>query len=158
MTAPMTDAEIEAIRTMPWSTSLDVRCGVFATDEERHLHRLAVEHYNAKLRVIAELKRTREESERRRVRLLHADNDLLEVRGHLSPNGYACRVPMDISEAVAPAVEWLLAENERLLAENAKLREDSDWLGWLEAAGVDNWEGYGIAQDMSDEAEEADGA
>lgn len=65
---------------------------------------------------------------------------------------------MDISEAVAPAVEWLLAENERLLAENAKLREDSDWLGWLEAAGVDNWEGYGIAQDMSDEAEEADGA
>lgn len=31
--------------------------------------------------------------------------------------------------------------------------ERSDWLGWLEAAGIDNWEGEGVAIDLRDEHE-----
>jgi hypothetical protein len=34
-----------------------------------------------------------------------------------------------------------------------KLVKQSEWLGYLNAAGVDNWEGYGVAQDYRDEAE-----
>ena len=34
-----------------------------------------------------------------------------------------------------------------------RLLRDSDWLGYLEAAGVDNWSGYEEAQDMRDEDE-----
>jgi hypothetical protein len=36
---------------------------------------------------------------------------------------------------------------------NTELQEESDWLRCLEAAGVDNWEGYEIAQDMRDGTE-----
>jgi len=43
------------------------------------------------------------------------------------------------------------ALNEQLNTENIKLQERSDWLSCLEAAGVDNWEGYDIAYDMQDE-------
>lgn len=131
MTGPMTDAEIEALRTMPFTTSVNVGCGVFATDEERNLHRLAVEHYNAKLQVIAELTRVRAEirrlrarAERDRVQLVNAQGDLLDIRGHLSPNGHPSRVPMELGERVAPAVEWLLARVDTLEAEAAKDCED----------------------------------
>lgn len=41
-------------------------------------------------------------------------NDLLNVRGAMSPNGQLCKVPMEIADEVAPAVEWLLAERDRL--------------------------------------------
>lgn len=33
-----------------------------------------------------------------------------------------------------------------------KLLEDSEWLNFLEIAGVDNWAGYGYAQDLRREA------
>ena len=36
------------------------------------------------------------------------------------------------------------------------LVDRSEWLGYLEQAGVDNWEGYGIAQDYRAEAEGED--
>lgn len=45
----------------------------------------------------------------------------------------------------------LETELKALKEVNAKLQADSDWLGCLEAAGVDNWEGYDIAQDYRDE-------
>lgn len=32
--------------------------------------------------------------------------------------------------------------------EYAQLKEDQEWLRALEAAGVDNWEGYQYAQDI----------
>lgn len=35
--------------------------------------------------------------------------------------------------------------------EYEQLQKDSMWLRHLEAAGVDNWEGYSIAQDMARE-------
>jgi len=42
--------------------------------------------------------------------------------------------------------------NNKLGEVNEKLQERDNWLNCLEAAGVDNWEGYDIAQDMRDEA------
>ena len=42
--------------------------------------------------------------------------------------------------------------NKKLGEVNDKLKERDNWLKCLEAAGVDNWEGYDIAQDMRDEA------
>ncbi|MGQ4437971.1 hypothetical protein ACN6LI_003337 [Streptomyces violaceoruber] len=47
-------------------------------------------------------------------------------------------------------VPALLAEVRRLQAELAKSAEDVAWLRCLEAAGVDNWEGYDDAREMRD--------
>ncbi|PCI28315.1 RecBCD nuclease inhibitor [Candidatus Wolfebacteria bacterium] len=33
-----------------------------------------------------------------------------------------------------------------------ELEADREWLSWLEAAGVDNWEGFSHAQEMRDES------
>lgn len=35
-----------------------------------------------------------------------------------------------------------------------QLVKDSEWLSYLEAAGVDNWEGYDYAIEMMQEADE----
>lgn len=34
-----------------------------------------------------------------------------------------------------------------------ELLEAEDWLGWLEQAGVDNWEGCDIARELKEEYE-----
>jgi hypothetical protein len=39
-------------------------------------------------------------------------------------------------------------------SEYDRLSRDSELLSCLEATGVDNWEGYGIAKDMMEEEEE----
>lgn len=39
-------------------------------------------------------------------------------------------------------------------AEYDRLKRDSEWLGYLEAAGVDNWSGYSEAQQMRREDRE----
>jgi hypothetical protein len=39
-------------------------------------------------------------------------------------------------------------------SEYKQLKKDSEWLGFLEAAGVDNWEGYDYAIEMRNEAKE----
>jgi hypothetical protein len=55
--------------------------------------------------------------QRLRSELRDARNDLLDVRGLLSPNGGDSVLPddmADIGERVAPAVEWLIGEVERL--------------------------------------------
>lgn len=59
--------------------------------------------------------------ERRRMRLVEADADLLEMRGLLSPNGRPRRIPpeVEIHERVAPAVEWLLGRVVELEREAA---------------------------------------
>lgn len=56
---------------------------------------------------VAELEAQRE---RRRIRLVKAEADLLNMRGLLSPSGEPRRIPdeVEIHERVAPAVEWLL--------------------------------------------------
>lgn len=67
----------------------------------------------------------------RRIRLARAEDDLLAVRGLLSPNGGPRRVPahIEIHERVAPAVEWLLnrvAELEQRPSRAEVLREAAD--------------------------------
>ena len=49
-----------------------------------------------------------------RAKLIDLQNDALNIRGMLSPNGFPRRVPMALGAELAPAIEWLLAENERL--------------------------------------------
>ncbi|WP_405794053.1 hypothetical protein [Streptomyces sp. NBC_01506] len=62
---------------------------------------------------VAELEAQRD---RRRGRLVALQNDALNMRGALSPNGRPRRVPMELGEALTPAVEWLLARVEELEA------------------------------------------
>lgn len=54
---------------------------------------------------VAELE---EQRERRRLRLVALQNDALNMRGTLSPNGEANKVPFTLGETLAPAVEWLV--------------------------------------------------
>ena len=42
--------------------------------------------------------------------------------------------------------------NKKLININNKLQDRDDWLCCLESAGVDNWEGYDVAQDIRDES------
>ncbi|WP_280411707.1 hypothetical protein [Nocardia asiatica] len=69
---------------------------------------------------VAELE---ERSEKRRVQLAAADEDLQQVRGALSPNGRPRRIPaeVDIRRSVVPAVEWLLARVDELDADRDRL-------------------------------------
>lgn len=46
--------------------------------------------------------------DRRHDRLVALQNDALNMRGALSPNGEARKVPMPLGETLTPAVEWLL--------------------------------------------------
>jgi hypothetical protein len=62
---------------------------------------------------VAELAAQRE---RRRVRLVALQNDALNMRGALSPNGFPRRVPMPLGETLLPAVEWLLGRVAELEA------------------------------------------
>ncbi|WP_405506366.1 hypothetical protein OG323_06150 [Streptomyces cyaneofuscatus] len=54
-----------------------------------------------------------------------------------------------MSDRAAPVISGhlasLLGEIDRLRARVAELEKDSSFLAALEAAGVDNWEGYGDA-------------
>lgn len=65
--------------------------------------------------------------EDRRIRLRDADNDLLEIRGILSPQPSAGEgIPAEVcnrllGKRAAPAIEWLVAEWQRLAEENARL-------------------------------------
>jgi hypothetical protein len=54
---------------------------------------------------IADLEAQRD---RRRGRLVALQNDALNMRGALSPNGEARKVPFPLGETLTPAVEWLL--------------------------------------------------
>lgn len=71
--------------------------------------------------LLAEIDRLRDQRDRRRARLVALDADALNVRGALSPNGEARKVPFPLGPTLLPAVEWLIgrvAELERLLAED----------------------------------------
>lgn len=61
--------------------------------------------------------------ERHRIRMVTAEADLQNMRGHISPNGQRRRVPMPLGKELAPVVEWLLNENERLTAELAEFEK-----------------------------------
>lgn len=85
-----------------------------------------------------------QQRERRRIRLIALQNDALDMRGALSPNGQARKVPMQLGETLLPAVEWLIARvselelerhstNEALSDAVAALRERDARIAELEA-------------------------
>ncbi|MFD5031659.1 hypothetical protein ACFWM0_14775 [Streptomyces sp. NPDC058405] len=65
---------------------------------------------------VAELEAQRE---RRRIRLIALQNDAINMRGALSPNGEARKVPMPLGETLTPAVEWLINRVAELEAAQA---------------------------------------
>ena len=71
----------------------------------------------------AQLAEAEARSEKRRIRLVVAEQDLLDVRGVLSPQGYPRRVPdsVDLSRSVVPAVEWLTSRLAELEEDYAHL-------------------------------------
>ncbi|MFI9618130.1 hypothetical protein ACIG8S_04345 [[Kitasatospora] papulosa] len=79
---------------------------------------LDAETENARLR--AQAAQLEAQRERRRVRLVALQNDALSMRGSLSPNGEASKVPFELGETLTPAVDWLInrvAELEATLAD-----------------------------------------
>ena len=71
--------------------------------------------------LLDEIDRLTAQRDRRRIHLVALQNDALNVRGALSPNGEARKVPFPLGPTLLPAVEWLIgrvAELERLLAED----------------------------------------
>ncbi|MFI2314128.1 hypothetical protein AMK17_25185 [Streptomyces sp. CB00072] len=54
---------------------------------------------------VAELEGQRD---RRRVRLVALQNDALNMRGSLAPNGEGRKVPFELGETLTPAVDWLI--------------------------------------------------
>lgn len=95
----------------------------FYTEETALLAQAALDNLPA---LLTALEQAQAKAERYRIELRDKGNDLLNVRGLLSPNGYPRRVPMEIGEAVAPAVEWLLAQLEELRHEVFVLTNSED--------------------------------
>lgn len=58
--------------------------------------------------LVAEIRRLEAQRDRRRARLAALQNDALNMRGTLSPNGEASKVPMELGDTLTPAVEWLI--------------------------------------------------
>ncbi|MEV5862329.1 hypothetical protein AB0L83_21770 [Streptomyces sp. NPDC052071] len=76
---------------------------------------------------VAELEAQRE---RRRARLVALQNDALSMRGSLSPNGEASKVPFELGETLTPAVDWLINRVAELEADLADATEpDVDGAG-----------------------------
>ena len=59
--------------------------------------------------LIARIRDLEAERERRRARLVAFQNDALDMRGSLSPNGQDRKVPFELGDTLTPAVDWLLA-------------------------------------------------
>lgn len=95
--------------------------------------------------LIAEVERLRAQRDRRRDRLVALQNDALNMRGVLSPNGEARKVPMPLGDTLAPAMEWLVnrvagleaerhSTNEALSDAAEALRKNRDRIAELETA------------------------
>lgn len=95
----------------------ELRAEVAALREERHSTNeslsLAAENLRENRDRIVELEAQRE---RRRMRLVELQNDALNMRGSLSPNGEDRKVPFLLGETLAPAVDWLIARVAELEA------------------------------------------
>ncbi|MFF2189292.1 hypothetical protein [Streptomyces sp. NPDC058155] len=66
--------------------------------------------------MVADLETQRD---RRRGRLVALQNDELNMRGSLSPNGEDRKVPFELGETLTPAVDWLIGRVAELEAEVA---------------------------------------
>jgi hypothetical protein len=76
--------------------------------------------------LLAEIRRLTAQRERRRVRLVALQNDALDMRGSLSPNGEGRKVPFPLGETLTPAVDWLIARVAELELERRSTNEALD--------------------------------
>ncbi|MFE9936363.1 hypothetical protein [Streptomyces hirsutus] len=60
-------------------------------------------------KLLAENIELKAQRERRRARLVALQNDALNMRGALSPNGEDRKVPFPLGETLTPAVDWLIS-------------------------------------------------
>ncbi|MDX2922890.1 hypothetical protein [Streptomyces sp. NE06-03C] len=67
------------------------------------------------------------------------------------PNGAVIEFPSATPDAVVIATA-LAASGQSDPAHVTELEERATWLGFLEAAGVDNWSGVDVAHDLRNEA------
>lgn len=80
--------------------------------------------------LVAEVDRLRAQRDRRRARLVALDADALNMRGALSPNGEARKVPFPLGPTLLPAVEWLIG----------RVAELESGIAWRDAER-DRWSG-----------------
>ncbi|MDJ0342189.1 hypothetical protein QMK19_03185 [Streptomyces sp. H10-C2] len=125
------------IRLAQYGERAEFTVATYGNGTAQALHQIALTLSAEVDRLTAELAQQVTWSENRRLRMVAAETDLLNIRGHLSPNGYPRRVPMPLGNEIAPVVEWLLTENERLTAEVADFRANATKLvdGWRTASG-----------------------
>lgn len=87
-----------------------------ATHDPRAANDFAHEAVTALLKIRAEV-------EQDHIELRDKRTDLLNVRGILSPNGYEPVTPLSLVPTVAPAVQWLVDELQRLRAALAAVEQ-----------------------------------
>jgi hypothetical protein len=98
--------------------------------------------------LVTEIRRLTAQRDRRRARLVALQNDVLNMRGVLSPNGEERKVPMPLGDALTPAVEWLVnrvaeleaerhSTNEALSEAAEALRADRDRIAELERPAIE---------------------
>ena len=93
--------------------------------------------------LLDEIDRLTAQRDRRRIHLVALQNDALNVRGALSPNGEARKVPFPLGPTLLPAVEWLIGRVAELEADLAAKAQDAE-------AAVNGW---GRARDRIAELE-----
>jgi hypothetical protein len=113
-------------------SSVDLHIGDLETAEFVAASRAAVPA------LLEEVRELRAKVDRYGTELQHKRDDLLDIRGILSPNGHPRKVPMELVPTVAPAVQWLVDELERLRTENAEHRAlvELQWTRTQEASAL----------------------
>ncbi|MFD5708736.1 hypothetical protein ACFWGV_21725 [Bacillus subtilis] len=100
---------------------------------------------------VAELQAQRDH---RRGHLVALQNDALAMRGSLSPNGEACKVPFELGETLTPAVDWLItrvAELSAVAGDPAMVcHECNAPVMWVDGTPGGWWNHTGPAEDSHD--------
>ncbi|MFJ2174382.1 hypothetical protein ACIOHE_15890 [Streptomyces sp. NPDC087851] len=108
-TAPLGEVTETEVATAGHETVIADRirdhCGVPDLSADQAAIEITAWHILPLQHQIAELEAQRE---RRRLRLIALQNDAMEMRGLLAPNGLPRRVPMPLGVKLAPAVDWLI--------------------------------------------------
>lgn len=89
----------------------------FAEPSRERWRAAAIEVTKERDALLARVSELEEQRDRRRDRLVALQNDALNMRGTLSPNGEERKVPMPLGETLTPAVEWLVDRVAELEAE-----------------------------------------
>lgn len=119
--APLSDARLDAIRAMKFTTGLNAATGHFDTDVERDLYRLAAENYNARLELVREVDRLRNGPAR--AEHFREAAQLLEDIGH---DDDAVNLLRNVADGIAPTPSVVVVEMTREDARELGLILDMD--------------------------------